>query len=54
MKLEKNGNVIELDNPIHIDAFLTSGYKKVREQVIPAPKPDKKEVKKPTTRKKKV
>lgn len=54
MKLEKNGNVIELDNPIHIDAFKTSGYVEVKEQDNPAPKPEKKEVKKPTTRKKKV
>lgn len=53
MKLEKNGNVIELDNPIHIDAFKTSGYTEVMEQATPAPKPEK-EAKKPTTRKKKV
>lgn len=49
MKLEKNGITLELDNPIQIEAFMTSGW--VEEQEIPAPKPDK-VVKKPTRNKK--
>lgn len=49
MKLTKNGVVLEINNPIHIDAFKTSGW--VEEQEIPAPKPNK-VVKKPTRNKK--
>lgn len=48
MKLIKDGNSIELDNPIQVDAFISSGYIEVKEQETPAPKPEKK-----TTRKKK-
>lgn len=49
MKLTKNGMILELDNPIQIEAFRSSGYTEVREPET-APKP---EVKPKTTRKKK-
>ena len=48
MKLTKNGVVLEIDNPIHIDAFKSSGW---AEEPETAPKPDK-VVKKPTRKKK--
>jgi hypothetical protein len=50
MKLTKNGVTMEIENPIHIDAFKTSGW--AEEQDIPAPKPEKKVVVKPTRKKK--
>lgn len=52
MWLEKDGNKIELDNPITIDAFKDNGYIEVKERVTPAPKPEKveKPVKKSTKR----
>ena len=43
MKLIKDGNTIELDNPIQIDAFISSGWVKEPET---APKPETKKPRK--------
>ena len=67
MILEKNGQVISLENENHIDAFLANGWAEVKASApSPAPKAEapaeepkaeakaekKTEVKKPATRKK--
>lgn len=49
MKLTKDGIVVELENPVHVEAFKNSGFEEVKEQVKPAPKP---EIKKPSRKKK--